>query len=455
ERILSKGLTPVFFIQDDADIEAAALAPAAGALLVSPAFHGPIAVPALAETLSRGGWAAFSNGGPESSLGSLSRSWRIRWLEAPLPPGQALLAGETGISEGEAGLRRELLRGNELILARLDPARGVEWNFERLRQLTGALRRAFPAGIPASAGGRKLLPAPARAALFWLAAMLAVLGTTLAMRAGLDAVRKVCSRTAFLQASPLLETACGLAVAAAVSALTGLAAHAALSVREWRLGIFPPGLETVVFLLTSAVGVAALFPLDPRLWSRGTRGEDSQAPPMRPNAFPKGTQGGEDSEPPMARLWTRSLFIRIADAALFMTAAALIVSPAWTQGSALASVAAVFAIRPHGQGLFLRQAEAAIGQAALFVGFWTYCVQLRRQRGEADRTAEPKENLRPWLLLGLLALAGSALSFLRLPIDQAVRGTLAAAALGAPLGLLAVAFRLLRSAVDVPNIRNP
>ncbi|MBI5243958.1 MAG: hypothetical protein HY922_09825, partial [Elusimicrobia bacterium] len=47
ERILSKGLTPVFFIQDDADIEAAALAPAAGALLVSPAFHGPIAVPAL------------------------------------------------------------------------------------------------------------------------------------------------------------------------------------------------------------------------------------------------------------------------------------------------------------------------------------------------------------------------------------------------------------------------
>jgi len=442
EEIRAQGLTPVFFVEDDADIEAAAAAPGP-VVLVSQAFHGPLSVPALAEATARGGWVAFANAGKEGSLAPLDKAARLRWIEeAPLAPGQILLMGEVGVLEGEEGLRRELSRGNELILERLNPARGVEWNFDRLRSEAASMRSDFPAGIPASAPGRSALPASYRIALFSLAAVLAGFGAVLGMRKGLDAVRSASFWMRFPQASPLFETSCGLFTAAGVCALAGLCAHAALCVREWRLGVFPAGLEAAVFLLTGAVGAAALYPLDPRRWARGSAAGQGRS------AGASDPPGGYADEAPMEGLCTRPLLVRAARVGLFLAAAALVASPVWTRGSALDSWAAALGLQARGPWTSARYAEAALGQAAIFVAFWTYGARVRARPVRSPKGSSGERELRPWLLLGLLGLAGGILSFTGAAPGQAVRRLLAGVLLGMPLGLLIVALGAYRGKSD-------
>ncbi|HAH07160.1 MAG TPA: hypothetical protein DCM05_11675 [Elusimicrobia bacterium] len=434
QRIRSKGLVPMFLVEDDADMEAAAVlsgeepspsgsqeslrgrasgeGPAPAVLLVPASFHGPIAANSLTEILSRGGWAAFADD-PAGAEGFLDKASRIRWLEqTTLSPSQTLLQSEIRASEGEAGLRLELARGEDLVLARLDPARGVDWNFERLRPLAASFRGEEGAVMPSSVSGRRALPGAGRLALFALAVLLAAVGPVMAMRKGLDAVRRLSSRSALEQASPLLEAASGLLASIAVCALSGLCVRAALSVREWQLGLFPSGLGTAALFLEAAVGMAALYPLSFRSW------------------------GGAE-ERPMEGVWTRGLLLRAGRVVLFLAAALLIACPAWTEGSAFASLAAAFALRAEGGWLYSRIPEAALGYAALFVGLWSYRVRLGAGPGAGPEEAD----MRPWLLLGLLSLAGGALSFAGPSAGRAARELSVAGLIGIPLGLVLVGIR--------------
>ena len=145
----------------------------------------------------------------------------------------------------------------------------------------------------------------------------------------------------------------------------------------------------------------------------------------------------------MAGLWTRFLLIRAVRVALFMAAAVMVASPVWTQSSALASLASAFALQAHGTWIFTHHAESALGQAAIFVAFWAYSAYARRRPARVADASGGEQELRPWLLLGLLGFANGILSFTGTTPGQAVRSLFLDALLGIPLGLLFLAARTL------------
>ncbi|MEK7744341.1 MAG: hypothetical protein AAB578_08115, partial [Elusimicrobiota bacterium] len=162
------------------------------------------------------------------------------------------------------------------------------------------------------------------------------------------------------QSSPLLEALLGFTAALGTAALVGLAVHAVLPGRSWmELRAMP--FEAAVLAAAFLLGGASLFPSRGRGASPGLSG-------------------------------------RVLAGALFCFALFLLLSPAWMP------------MAPGSEGpartlwagrrcwwLALRWREAFIGLPCLFAGLWVYM----------DRV----ERAKPWLILGLLSLAGTVLAF--------------------------------------------
>ncbi|MEK9143981.1 MAG: hypothetical protein AAB339_00040, partial [Elusimicrobiota bacterium] len=359
------------------------LAPSA-VFLAAPGFRGdPRAVPAWSECLLTGSWAA-----------SRPRADK-NWMEAAFSRGggRVLLAGRIHAGEGMAGARRELAgRGADLLLVSLDPARSVENNLDAVRSLLRGLREEgrLP-GLPKRMGSGPVAPWEGLARLA-LACLLAVFGSIAALRNGLDALRWARGVPHPPQSSPLLEALLGFTAALGTAALVGLAVHAVLPGRSWmELRAMP--FEAAVLAAAFLMGGASLFPSRGRGASPGLSG-------------------------------------RVLAGALFCFALFLLLSPAWTPmapGSE-GPVRLLWAGRRR-WWLALRWREAFIGLPCLFAGFWVYM----------DRV----ERAKPWLILGLLSLAGTVLSFsLAVPFELSLLHTLQAGLLALPVGLALVWLRV-------------
>lgn len=384
EAAFAKDLVPVFEAADTADLEAGLpLAPSA-VFLASEGFRGdPRAVPAWGECLLSGCWSA-----------SRPRAEK-NWLEASSSRGQGrvLLAGRIRIGEGIAGARRELSgRGADLLLADLDPSRTVENNLDSVRFLLAGLREeGRRPGLPARISSGPVPSWEGLARLF-LACLLAVSGSVAALRNGLDALRWARSVEHLPQAAPLREALLGFAAALGTSALAGLAVHAVLPGRSWmELRAMP--FEAVVLGSAFLMGGVSLFP------SRG-RG---QAP---------------------------GLPARFLSAVLFCAALFLLLSPAWMpMATGSEGLTRILWAGKKRWWLALRWREAFIGLPCLFAGFWVYLERVERAK--------------PWLILGLLSLAGTVLAFsLAVPFELSLLHTAQAGLLALPVGLLLVWLRV-------------
>jgi hypothetical protein len=184
--------------------------------------------------------------GPPRSLGLEPAWWRVGQPRSTL-------------------LRRALGRPRRLLVARLDPARGMEENFLELRAaLRELVQHGAPLGVPAAAAplpaddGRRVLALAGA----WL---VGVLGPLFAARGGLLVLRR--ARLLTLEkwpvAAPVPQILAGLAATAVLAAAAGAVAHAFVA-----LGPGPLSRRWAVTALVGPVVIAllTLYTLDPEDW---------------------------------------------------------------------------------------------------------------------------------------------------------------------------------------------
>ncbi|MBI3505085.1 MAG: hypothetical protein HY059_09605 [Proteobacteria bacterium] len=318
------------------------------------------------------------------AIGSADRAVEIR---AGAPPAAALKA-----ASGD---------GARTLLMRLDPGQGVEWNLDRLREAAAALRGA---DFLLEARAARLPPPEPSDVERWIryaaAVLLAAFAPLVAVRQGLNALRRMGCTARWPRASPVPELALALGAAAASAVFLGLCAYALLAIPSWREdGLrFPwPAASVALPLLLSA---AALYAQD----AKAIR--DRFTSPVSPKD------------------------LTLAAAALLFVC--FLACPPQILRAALKAVAARC---PELWWLQYRWREVFIGAPALIVGFRRYMTHLERLGDSRD--GKTGCDPRPWLLVGLLFPAGTLRVFgvARTPPVQLVAQTLEGALAGALLGL--------------------
>lgn len=297
-----------------------------------------------------------------------------------------------GVGSGEL-MRAIHSRRHAVLRWKLIPALGVEGNLEKIRAASRLTQKH--AGLEAADPA-----APWSAAA---AALIAGLASLAAVRVGLIVLRtsRTWARGRFPEASPIAELAAALAAGAGVAALLGLAVNACGGL-PWRAG----GEPWWVWAVPLAMGFFALFAGDAPQWKRR-----------------------------MSKPLTMARIFRFSGAVLL---AALILKPL-VLIDALGAREAFFAIlekAPDFWWLAWRWREPVLGTPALLASFY---LLMKKWDCPGCDAADP----RPWLLMGLISVAGIHLGLAQggIPPGEALVQSLIALAGGSLLGGLLIKMR--------------